>query len=197
MGGCEDLTRLWRKMNIKRAAWHGTMGNGLQTIFLGILPAQDTDDAGHCLRASHVDALDACMRVGRAHNHGMQLPGFVHVIAELTTSRQQPQILLALDRVANFRGCRTSPQRRHCLLFPCAVTMRGPAFFIAHFSRVALRAVSSSPTVGRLHDAGEICSIRDNDAGVTIPSGPPPGARLSLSGEPRGERIERHHPDHG
>ena len=66
-----------------------------------VLADQHVDHAGRSLSGLDVDALDACMRMRRAHKHRVGLAGDVDVVGVLAAAGEKAIVFFATDRCAD------------------------------------------------------------------------------------------------
>ena len=76
------------------------MRNGPKAIGLGVPAGEHGDHPRPRQRAADVDADDAGVRVRRADDEGMGLPGEVEVVGEPALAGDQPRVLAAADGLA-------------------------------------------------------------------------------------------------
>ena len=101
MGRDEDLGAVAAaQRNLVRIDRHGTVRNGPKAIGLGVPAGENGDHPRPRQRAADVDADDAGVRVRRADDEGMGLPGEVDVVSEPALAGDQPCVLAAADGLA-------------------------------------------------------------------------------------------------
>jgi hypothetical protein len=155
----DDERRPSREDLLRRAGlgWDvGQAGEGGDAVGLEIGAGEDGEDAGPGQGGGRVDRLDAGMRVGRAQDGRVGLPGKIDVIEIATAAGEQSQILLADNRL-------THPELHGNLSVLC-----GSLHIVERAARHKnLRADGHAPVVrrdGMSHDCHNILQSSLNDS---------------------------------